>query len=94
MSERVATLLAEALKLSDEERGELADALLDSLDGPPSDYDAQCLALTPVRLAPQTTVHPVPISLATTAGEPPGSGTTRSLPPVLVPAPTKRVRLF
>jgi putative addiction module component (TIGR02574 family) len=39
MSERVTALLAEALKLSDEERGELADALLDSLDGPPSDYD-------------------------------------------------------
>jgi putative addiction module component (TIGR02574 family) len=39
MSERTATLLAEALKLSEEERVELADQLYDSLDGPPSDYD-------------------------------------------------------
>jgi putative addiction module component (TIGR02574 family) len=40
MSERAATLLTEALKLSDEEREALADALWDSLDGPSSDYDA------------------------------------------------------
>jgi putative addiction module component (TIGR02574 family) len=39
MSERVATLLAEALKLSEDERAELADGLYDSLDGPPSDYE-------------------------------------------------------
>ena len=40
MSERYAAVLAEALKLSEVERVELADALLDGLDGPPSDYDA------------------------------------------------------
>jgi putative addiction module component (TIGR02574 family) len=40
MSERSTALLAEALRLSEDERAELADALLDSLDGPPSDYDA------------------------------------------------------
>ena len=38
MSERAATLLAEALKLSEEERAELADRLYDSLDGPTDDY--------------------------------------------------------
>lgn len=35
MSERYLAVLAEALKLSDEERADLAYALLDSLDGPP-----------------------------------------------------------
>jgi putative addiction module component (TIGR02574 family) len=40
MSERVKALLAEALRLSEEERAELADGLLDTLEGPPSDIDA------------------------------------------------------
>jgi putative addiction module component (TIGR02574 family) len=40
MSERVTTLLAEALNLPEEERGQLAYALLDSLDGSPSNIDA------------------------------------------------------
>lgn len=40
MSERVAAILKEALKLTEEERADLANALWDSLDGPPSDYDA------------------------------------------------------
>jgi putative addiction module component (TIGR02574 family) len=40
MSERVAALLNEALKLTADERTDLADALWDSLDGPPSEYDA------------------------------------------------------
>jgi putative addiction module component (TIGR02574 family) len=35
MSERAATLLAEALKLSEEERAALADELYASLDGEP-----------------------------------------------------------
>jgi putative addiction module component (TIGR02574 family) len=39
MSERSATLLAAALKLSEEERAELVHGLLDSLDPPPSDID-------------------------------------------------------
>jgi len=39
MSERVAALLAEALKLSEDERAELADQLYDSIDGPPCDYE-------------------------------------------------------
>jgi putative addiction module component (TIGR02574 family) len=40
MSERYATLLAEALKLSEDERAELAHELLDSLDGQPADIDS------------------------------------------------------
>jgi putative addiction module component (TIGR02574 family) len=40
MTDRATTLLTEALKLPDDEREALADALWDSLDGPPSDYDA------------------------------------------------------
>jgi putative addiction module component (TIGR02574 family) len=40
MSERSATLLAEALKLTDQERAKLAEDILESLDGPPSDYDS------------------------------------------------------
>ncbi len=39
MSERYSALLTEALKLSEDERAALADELLDSLDGPPSDID-------------------------------------------------------
>jgi len=39
MSERVATLLAEALRLSEDERAELADQLYDSINGPPRDYE-------------------------------------------------------
>jgi putative addiction module component (TIGR02574 family) len=39
MSERSASLLAAALKLSEEERAELVDGLLDSLDAPLSDID-------------------------------------------------------
>lgn len=39
MSERFTALLAEALKLPDDERAALADELLDSLDDAPSDYD-------------------------------------------------------
>jgi putative addiction module component (TIGR02574 family) len=37
MSERVATLLAEALKLSEDERADLADQLYDSIEGPSCD---------------------------------------------------------
>jgi hypothetical protein len=43
MSERVTTLLAEALNLPEEERGQLAYALLDSLEGSPSNIDAEFL---------------------------------------------------
>jgi putative addiction module component (TIGR02574 family) len=39
MSERSASLLAAALQLSEEERAELVDGLLDSLDPPGSDFD-------------------------------------------------------
>jgi putative addiction module component (TIGR02574 family) len=39
MSERTASLLAAALQLSEEERAELVEGLLDSLDGPDSDID-------------------------------------------------------
>jgi putative addiction module component (TIGR02574 family) len=40
MSDRAANLLAEALKLTEDERAELAEGLLESLDGPPpSDID-------------------------------------------------------
>lgn len=38
MSERTETLLSEALLLSEAERAKLAEELLDSLDGSPSDY--------------------------------------------------------
>jgi len=39
MSERTATPLAAALRLSEEERAELVEGLLDSLDAPVSDID-------------------------------------------------------
>lgn len=39
MSERAKALLTEALSLSDLERLEIADALYESLDPPPSDYE-------------------------------------------------------
>lgn len=39
MSQAVADLLAAALRLSPDEREELASQLYDSLDGPPSDTD-------------------------------------------------------
>jgi putative addiction module component (TIGR02574 family) len=39
MSERFTELLAAALRLSDEERADLAERLLESLDPPPSDID-------------------------------------------------------
>jgi putative addiction module component (TIGR02574 family) len=39
MSERTASLLAAALQLSEEERAELVEGLLDSLGGPASDID-------------------------------------------------------
>jgi putative addiction module component (TIGR02574 family) len=39
MSERTASLLAAALQLSEEERAELVEGLLDSLGGPDSDID-------------------------------------------------------
>ncbi|HKB06023.1 MAG TPA: addiction module protein [Gemmataceae bacterium] len=39
MSERTASLLAAALQLSKEERAELVESLLDSLDGSDSDVD-------------------------------------------------------
>ena len=39
MSERSASLLAAALQLSEEERAELVEGLLDSLGGPDSDID-------------------------------------------------------
>src|SRR4051812_18518995 len=39
MSERTASLLAAALQLSEEERAELVEGLLDSLGGPDSDND-------------------------------------------------------
>lgn len=39
MSERSASLLAAALQLSDEERAELVEGLMDSLDPPDSDID-------------------------------------------------------
>lgn len=38
MSERYQAVLVEALKLSDEERADLADALWDSLGAPPAGY--------------------------------------------------------
>ena len=40
MGERVTTLLAEAMNLPEGEREQLAYALLDSLDGSPSNIDA------------------------------------------------------
>jgi len=40
MSERAATLLAEALKLSSQERQELVDGLLNSIDSECSDIDS------------------------------------------------------
>ena len=39
MNEQVKILRTEALKLTDVERLEIADALYESLDPPPSDYD-------------------------------------------------------
>jgi len=39
MSERTKALFDEALQLSESERAELAEALIESLDGPPSDID-------------------------------------------------------
>ena len=38
MSERATAVLTEALKLSEEERAEVADQLYASLDGPPDAY--------------------------------------------------------
>lgn len=39
MSDRTANLLAEALQLTEEERGKLVEGLLLSLDDPPGDVD-------------------------------------------------------